>query len=216
MDPLFSELLMGTPGPGTLEVVARYLEDQEPAARLEVLRALGRGQQRALYQLAAHGPPISLDHFVPPSLAARTPVRHDGRNTLPLPGPFQRFEKRFARPVDGTARLFGYNEGLTRGPVGPGFFVAYPTTGHPEWEARGPVVIDYHLVPDGPVPGGWPEVVHNARGLQFFVYRGTRDFMRRVSTHVSIGAAYRGETSLDHYFVLCRLEESEAGKKEQA
>jgi hypothetical protein len=28
--------------------------------------------------------------------------------------------------------------------------------------------------------------------------------MRRVSRHVSIGAAFKRERPLDHYFVLCR------------
>jgi hypothetical protein len=28
--------------------------------------------------------------------------------------------------------------------------------------------------------------------------------MRRVSAHVTVGAAYKGEKSLDHYFMLCR------------
>ena len=40
--------------------------------------------------------------------------------------------------------------------------------------------------------------------LSRFVYHHTRDFMRRVSRHVSIGAAYKDERPLDHYFVLCR------------
>jgi hypothetical protein len=66
------------------------------------------------------------------------------------------------------------------------------------------VVVDYFQVPDGPVPAGWPAVKRNAQGLQRFVYDGTRNYMRRVSKHVSIGAAYKGETPLDHYFVLCR------------
>ena len=44
----------------------------------------------------------------------------------------------------------------------------------------------------------------NSEGLQRFIYMGTRDFMRRVSEHVSIGAAYKGEKPLDHYFTLCR------------
>jgi hypothetical protein len=46
--------------------------------------------------------------------------------------------------------------------------------------------------------------VPNSRGLQRFVYHRTRDFMRRVSRHVTIGAAYKGESPLDHYFVLVR------------
>ena len=51
---------------------------------------------------------------------------------------------------------------------------------------------------------GWPRVRSNREGLQRLVYYGTRDFMRRVSQHVSIGAAYKGEKPLDHYFTLCR------------
>jgi hypothetical protein len=78
------------------------------------------------------------------------------------------------------------------------------TAGRPEWEARGAVVIDYFQIPDGPVPAGWPPVIPNTKGLQRFVYHRTRDFMRRVSTHVTIGAAFKEEKSLDHYFILCR------------
>ncbi len=59
-------------------------------------------------------------------------------------------------------------------------------------------------MPDGPVPDGWPEVIPNSKGLQRFVYYQTRDFMRRVSKHVTIGAAYKVEKKLDHYFVLVR------------
>ena len=112
---------------------------------------------------------------------------------------------RFARPEDGSARLFGYNEGATRAWIGPGFFVAVPTAGNAAWEERGAVVIDYFQVPDGPVPAGWPAVKRNDQGLQVLVYNGTRDFMRRVSREVSIGTAYKGEKKLDHYFTLCRL-----------
>ena len=60
---------------------------------------------------------------------------------------------------------------------------------------------------DGAVPSDWPKVVPNTQGLQRFIYHGTRDFMRRVSQHVSIGAAYKGEKKLDHYFVLVRQDE---------
>ena len=107
-------------------------------------------------------------------------------------------------PQDGSERLFGYNHAPSGKLVGPGYFVAVPTRGQPAWAERGPVVVDYFQVPDGPVPGEWPKVVPNSKGLQRFVYNGTRDFMRRVSAHVSIGAAHKGEKSLDHYFVLVR------------
>ena len=36
------------------------------------------------------------------------------------------------------------------------------------------------------------------------VFHRTRDFLRRVSDGVCVGAAYRNERSLDHYFVLAR------------
>ena len=65
-------------------------------------------------------------------------------------------------------------------------------------------MIDYFQVPDGRVASGWPNVVPNSRGLQTLVYNGTRDYMRKVCKHVSIGAAYKGEKALDNYFILCR------------
>jgi hypothetical protein len=88
--------------------------------------------------------------------------------------------------------------------IGPGFFVAVPTADRPQWAARGGVVVDYYQIPDGAVADGWPTVVANDWRLQRFVYHQTRDFMRRVSRHVSIGAAYKRERPLDHYFTLCR------------
>jgi hypothetical protein len=133
-------------------------------------------------------------------------VIHDGKNTLPLPARLKLFQKRFAAAGEGEARLFGYNQSPFLGTIGPGFFVALPTAGRAEWEARGALVVDYFQVPDGPVPEGWPPVVPNSKGLQRFVYGGTRDFLRKVSRHVSIGAAYKGERALDHYFVLCRAD----------
>ena len=83
-------------------------------------------------------------------------------------------------------------------------FVARSTEGVVSWEERGAVVVDYFEVPDGPVAEDWPKVKPNSSGLQFFVYHRTRDFLRKVSTHVSIGAAYKVESALDHYFMLCR------------
>jgi hypothetical protein len=41
-------------------------------------------------------------------------------------------------------------------------------------------------------------------GLQTLVYHQTRDFMRRVSSHVTIGAAYKKERALNVHFILCR------------
>jgi hypothetical protein len=116
----------------------------------------------------------------------------------------QLFDKRFCRPEGASDRLFGYNASPFEWSVGPGFFLAVRTAGRPEWEERGAIVVDYFQIPDGPMVEGWPPAVPNTKGLQRFVYHRTRDFMRRVSTHVTIGAAFREEKSIDHYFVLCR------------
>ena len=186
-----------------IDAIARHLDALDDHERGREALALGRAAQRTLYEKAAHAAPIGLGHFAD-GAAPLDEVVHDGRNTLPVPPALRRFQKRFCRPAAGGARLFGYNEGPTRRVVGPGYFVAVPTDGRPAWQARGAVVIDYFQVPDGDVADGWPRVVPNERGLGRLVYAGTRDFMRRVSAHVSIGAAFKGERPLDHYFVLCR------------
>jgi hypothetical protein len=195
--------LIGDPST-TIEEIGAYLDKLDGDARWREVGALGRSQQRTLYE-KAHAQAIGLDHFVN-GAKPRSEVIHDGLNTLPVPAPFRRFQKRFCRPDGDGGRLYGYNEGVTRKLIGPGYFVAVATKGRPSWEARGPVVIDYFQVPDGEVADGWPRIVDNDWRLQRFVYHQTRDFMRRVSKHVSIGAAYKRERPLDHYFVLCRRE----------
>jgi len=186
-----------------IDAIGAYLDGLAPGPRWLEVSQLDRAHQRTLYEKAAHARPIDLAHFVGDA-SAREEVIHDGVNTLPMHPALRRFQKRFCRPARGGDRLFGYNEGPTRRWIGPGYFVAIPTADKPAWSARGAVVVDYFQVPDGEVAEGWPRVVDNHRGLQRFVYEATRDFMRRISTHVSIGAAYKRERPLDHYFVLCR------------
>jgi hypothetical protein len=169
----------------SIHKIADYLDQLPADARLNESMALGSAEQSKLWTLAASAAPLTLDHFVPASSADRTEVIHQGRNTLPV---FTRFQKRFARPL-----------------IGPGCFVTVPTAGNEAWTERGAIVVDYFQVPDGPVPEGWPKVVSNSSGLQYLVYRHTRDFMRRVSSHVSIGHAWKEEKEMTFaYFVLCR------------
>ena len=184
--------------------VAAALDRASHDERLVATRALDRADQRALYRKARASPKVTLSHFVPDDRAPLEPVRHHGRNTLPTPGSLRLFEKRFCKPEAAGTRLYGFNESPFRPLIGPGFFVAVSTDGNPAWAERGGVVVDYFQVPDGPVAAGWPPVIPNTQGLQRYVYNRTRDFMRKVSTHVSIGAAYKVENSLDHYFVLVR------------
>jgi hypothetical protein len=186
--------------------IAVTLDELDAATRLAEVRSLDRDAQRRLYDKAAASSPIDLAHFVG-NAGPLEEVIHDGLNTLPLPSPLRRFQKRFCRPADGGQdRLFGYNEGPTRHLAGPGYFVAVPTRGRTAWELRGAVVIDYFQIPDGAVAPGWPRVVANddPMGISRFVYHETRDFMRRVTKDVAIGVAYSRERTLDHYFVLCR------------
>jgi hypothetical protein len=187
-----------------IDRIGAFLDALSPEQRVLEARSLNRDEQRSLYARAEGARPLSLEDFVAGDLAPLVVVRHSGRNTLHLPDRLQLFEKRFCRPKDGTPRLFGYNASPFEKSVGPGFFVAVPTAGNSEWEPRGAIVVDYFLIPDGEVPPGWPPVIPNTKGFQRFVYHRTRDFMRRVSTHVTIGAAFRVEKPLDHYFVLCR------------
>jgi hypothetical protein len=202
-----SELIALLRGASSTAELAGYLDALDPERREREVNELGRADQARLFEMAADAPPARLTDFVPAHVADQTPVIHPGRNTIATFTYFQRFQKRFARPVDDRARLFGYNVSNAWF-IKPGYFVAYETDAKPEWKERGGVVIDYHRVPDAPVPEPWPPVVPNEKGLQKLVYHLTRDFMRRVSKNVTIGRASRedesGDRILDYWFTLCR------------
>jgi len=185
-----------------VDAIGAHLDGLSADERWRQVAALGRDHQRMLFEKAA---PIDFAHFVG-GAAPREEVIHDGVNTLPLPPPLRRFQKRFCRMAHASDRLSGYNEGPTRALVGPGYFVAIETADKPAWAARGAVVVDYFQVPTSrdEIAPHWPPIVANNWRLQRFVYDQTRDFMRRVSRHVSVGAAFKRERPLDHYFVLCR------------
>ena len=131
----------------SIDRIGAWLDAMDHAGRMQALGTSTRAQQRRLWDLAADAPPITLDHFVPPSVPDTTEVIHHGRNSLPA---FRSFQKRFARAGDGTARAFGYNEGSTRPLIGPGYFVLHDTAGNPTWEERGAWVVDYFMVPTAP------------------------------------------------------------------
>lgn len=199
----------------TIAAVAAHLDGLAPDEREKQALGLDRGQQLKLWDLAASAPRIHLSHFVPDGVAPMTAVHHPGRNTIPPFRRYQDFEKRFSKQGK-PGEVVGYNESAAWF-IRPGYFVAYETDApHVEadrkarWAERGGVVIDYHLVPEpgSALPEGWPAVVPNSQGLQRLVYHRTRDFMRKVSEHVSIGRASTGEGDadrmLDFWFVLVR------------
>lgn len=198
-----------------IAAIAAHLDGLAPDEREKQALGLDRGQQLRLWDLAAASPRIHLSHFVPDAAPPSVAVHHPGRNTIPPFRRYQDFEKRFSKQGK-PGEVVGYNESAAWF-IRPGYFVAYETDGErvdaerkARWADRGGVVIDYHLVPEpgSPLPEGWPAVVPNSQGLQRFVYHRTRDFMRKVSEHVSIGRASTGEGAedrmLDFWFVLVR------------
>ena len=178
--------------------VARVLDDMTHAQRVAAIRAVGRAEQRRLYEAVAGFRELRMTDVVAASVPAMQPVRHYGKNTLPA---FTHFEKRFTRPPDADpnapAELWGYNEGSMRWVTGPGYFVLRPDA------ERGELLVDYNLVPPAH-PAGWPEIQRNERGLAQFVYGYMIDRLRGVSQHVTIGSAARKGKDLGSWFLLCR------------
>lgn len=182
-----------------MDGMAAWLDSLDHDTRVKEVRSLGPTAQKRLWVLAESSR-MTVNDMVPESSPALRPVRHYGRNTLPV---FKMFEKRFCRAPEGAepAGLWGYNEGSTRGVVGPGYFVCRATTGA-ETEIAD-VVIDYTLLPTDK-PESWPTIQPNEKGVSRFVYAGMQDFMRKVSAHVTIGRAYRYGKVSNNYFMLCR------------
>lgn len=184
--------------------IAAFLDSLSHADRLAQVIGSPRGMQPPLFELAGKSAPLDLAYFCPPTMPVGKPVMHHGWNSLPIPGFGRRFSKPMARCPDGSGNLFGYNVSPFGPLIGPGYFIHTPTAHEPGWSERGGTVIDYHQVPSHAVPAEWPRVRPNSSGLQMFVYNKTRDFMRRVSAHVTIGAAYKGDKRMGAYFLLVR------------
>jgi hypothetical protein len=176
-----------------LPALAAYLDALSAPSRIAESRSLSRAEQARLFEAAAGFRPVTLEHFVPSGTAELEPVIHYGRNSLPV---FRFFEKRFCRPDESREELWGYNEQAWKALTGPGYFVARQA-GERE------VVIDYCELPPRR-PAGWPPILPNSARLSRFIYYRTRDFMRGVSEHVSIGRATREGKPMDNWFVLCR------------
>ena len=176
--------------------LAAYLDSLDSAARVAEARSLSADEQARLFDAAAGFRRVTLDDFVPADKPPLRPVIHYGRNSLPV---FKMFEKRFCRSDRAAGELWGYNEQTWKAVTGPGYFVARQAS-----DAE--VVIDYCEVPPAK-PAEWPEILPNSARLSRFIYYRTRDFMRGVSKHLSIGRATREGKPMDNWFVLCRESE---------
>lgn len=174
--------------------LAGELDTMTSAARNRWVLGLGRREQKRLFDAVEGHGALDFDFLVPPERGAMSEVVHEGLNTLPA---FRRFAKVFCRPEEGD-ELWGYNRtnALTETVVGPGYFVTRPY-------GEGELIVDYLVTPPASLPH-WPTVVANETRLSRFVYAGTQDILRRVSTHVSIGRAQKKGRWLPAWFVLVR------------
>lgn len=180
--------------------IAQHLDSLSHGQRLAETQELSASDQKKLFRAAADSPPLDFEFFVPAAKPALAEVIHHGKNSQPA---FRNFQKRWCRPADRGDALYGYNETVVRPLIGPGYFVAHETADGGR-DPRGAIVVDYFQVPEGDVATGWPAVKPNSSGLQRFVYDKTRDYMRRVSNHVSIGEAHKNEKNVLGWFILCR------------
>lgn len=183
------------------DALSKALNDLAHAERVASVIALNPKQQAALFDAAAGKMVLRVEHMVPANKTLHQPVIHHGKNSLLL---FTQFQKRFCRPGPDNTKtdpdeLWGYNEQTMKAFTGPGYFIA---TNHKSDE----VVIDYTRVPpqSAKLPEGWPNILPNSAKLSRFIYNGTKDYLRRVSEHVTIGRASRAGKDMDNWFVLCR------------
>lgn len=178
--------------------LAALLDGMSHDKRAELVLSLGKAPQKRLWEIC-EGSRVSLADLVPDELAEDTEVRHLGRNSLPL---FTRFEKRFLRPSglaeDDEPQLWGYNFQTLQAVTGPGYFVCAMD---PD---RDSAAIDYRRVPPR-APEGWPAVRVNDRGLSTLVYGHMVDHLRKVSSEVIIGRAWKHGGWLPHTFLLVRV-----------
>jgi hypothetical protein len=183
--------------PIDMRALSSHLDALAHPARRAACLSLSRAEQAALYDAAKGFRPITVDSFVPTDVADRTPVIHHGKNSLPL---FTRFQKRFCRAggstESGARELWGYNHQWYSFFSGPGYFVAYDI-------ADGQVLLDYTRLPPETIPI-WPRILSNKSRLSRWIYNGTKDAMRGVSEHVTIGRAARAGVDMPNWFVLCR------------
>lgn len=181
------------------DLFAKAVDGIASTERVSLMESIDARTQMRLWD-AAVGCDVTIAEMVPADHGPLVPVVFHGKNSLPA---FTRFQKRFCRPpaeLDAD-ELWGFNYQPRRwlAPLpGPGYFVAYDTKG-----PLGGVAIDYRRIPTDR-PDGWPSLRDNERGLGRLVYGGMVDYLRRVSGHLLIGRATRGDKVLPNTFLLCR------------
>ncbi|MBS2011708.1 MAG: hypothetical protein JST00_02245 [Deltaproteobacteria bacterium] len=184
-----------------IDRLAEILDGMGHQGRVHTMRTWDKKRMARLFDACA-GRSITLDHLVPPSIGPGVEVIHDLRNTLPL---FSDAQKRFAKVESEDFAMGGFNRQFGVARVSePGYFVVSEGEG----EHANELVIDYTKVPKSK-PSSWPEIEANDQGfLNKIVWGGMVDYLRRVSTHVSIGRATKDGKAIGQYFALVRRDPS--------
>lgn len=181
-----------------LERLSGALDGLGHEGRLHAVGTWTKKHQRAIFEAAKGYLPIDLDDLVPPAVAELSEVRFPGFNTLPL---FSRFEKRFCKTGDPEAPVAGYNPHSQEVFIGPGYFVVDKGTG----EHEGELLIDYRKVPKTK-PARWPDIQPNRGLIPGIVFGDQVDYLRKLSTHVYIGAAFKGGKDRNSLFACVRMD----------
>lgn len=179
--------------------LADVLDGLGHEGRLHTVHGWSKKRQAAIFEAAKGHRPLDLDFLVPASVGPLVEVIHDGYNTLPL---FASLQKRFVKLEGEPVEIVGYNHQAWSAFSGPGYFMV----SRGEGEHEGELVIDYTNVPKTK-PASWPEIRRNAGFIPGIVYGGMVDYLRGISSHVSIGRAHKGK-AMSVWFTLVRKDVS--------
>lgn len=193
----FRTLLLGHHDEHAIARIAEALDRMNHESRLFTVRSATKQEMATLWELVKDNA-VDAGHFVPSGVDPLVEVIHHGKNSLPA---FTHFQKRFCRADDDSGELWGYNHQDLGWLIGPGYFAAHST--EDEKEPVSAYVIDYTRIPKKK-PEAWPEIADNAGGVRSLVYGRMKDYMRKVSDHVSLGKAYKDGAEVGAYFLLCR------------
>ena len=169
--------------------IREALDGVSSDGRVNWMRGLGRGQLRALYDLAEGAGTVDFGFLTG---AGEEVIIHEGQNSLPM---FTRFQKRFCRWDDGV-QGYNHNAGVVSWFSGPGHFTCQ--------QDGAEVLIDYTALP-ATVPEIFPTLIDNDGGTRRLVFGGMVDRLRRVSRHCTIGRAYKQGKAMGAWFMLTRL-----------
>ncbi len=182
----------------SLSQIADYLNSLGHRQRLAEIHQVDGPMQALLYEMAEGAACKLVGDFVPRDKLDQQVV-HWGVNSLPVASRFQKmFYMSSNQPTFDVCP--GYNEHRFRILTGPGYFTAKD---HLWQDTVSRVTIDYFDVPTQKLPQ-WPTILPQNVRLARFMYYQTRDWMWKVSDHISVGRAKKLDDWLDSWFVLCR------------